>query len=190
MHSFVVKHDDHSAVINGLLDLWSVVTICIKCALTKPVCFVQRRFSSKNKVVLHNHRNRPTWLECSIVSEFFSWRNNRWDNFCIGSFSHNFYQLLGFFFCNGATLVFVRFMSWYALVLMLSCGSPALLFDVTASFLQMFCGGRVVKVKLASHLHSPCCCCHDFWWCFLGFNFSFGFCCGCRVAKQLFSVIW
>lgn len=50
----------------GLLGLWSVVTVCIKCALTKSVCFVQRRFSSTNKVVLHNHWNRPTWLECSI----------------------------------------------------------------------------------------------------------------------------
>lgn len=66
-----------------------------------------------------------------------------------------------FFVCDGATLVFVRFMSWCALVLMLGCGSPALLFDVTASYL-MFCGGRVVKVKLASRLHPPCCCCYDF----------------------------
>lgn len=67
-----------------------------------------------------------------------------------------------FSFCDGATLVFVRFMSWYALVVMLGCGSPPLLFDVTASYLQMFCGGRVVKVKLASHLHHPCCCCQYF----------------------------
>lgn len=155
----------------GLLGLWSVVTICIKCALIECVCFVQRRFLSKNKVVLRNRRNRPTWLECSIfLATFLRFScGERWDGFCIDSFSHKLATVgLFFFFCDGATLVFVCFMSWYTLVLMLGCGSPALLFGVTASHLQMFCGGRVVKVKLASHPHPPCCCCRDFRRCFLG----------------------
>lgn len=138
-----------------------------------------------------------TWMQHPPGKVFacFWCRNNREEiDFCIESFSHNFYRLFFsffFFFCDGATRVFVRFTSWYALVLhSLGCSSPALLFNVTASHLHMFCGGRVVKSKLASHLDPPCRCSHDFWRCFSGFDSSFGVCFGCRVAKQPLSVNW
>lgn len=124
---------------------------------------------------------------------FFSCRNDRGDGFCIDSFSHNLYRLLisffSFLFCDGATRVFVRFMSWYALVLhTLGSGSPAVLFDVAASLLQMFCGGRVVKLKLRICTHRVVAVMTSDG-VFSGFIPVLFSCFECRVAKQPLSVI-
>lgn len=119
----------------GLLGLWSVVAICIKCALIECVCFVQRRFSSKNKVVLHNRWNRPTWLECSIfLATYLSFScGERWDGFCIDSFSQKLATVGLFFFLRWC---YTRVCPLYVLVR--TCSHARLWFASSAVWCHRF----------------------------------------------------
>lgn len=177
------------------LGLWSVVTLwqslCILCQKAFQVQI--KSCYTTTETDLKDGSSLMTWMQhlSGDLFGFFSCRNSG-RGFCMIHLVITLTDCWFFFFsCDGATRVFVRFTSWYALVLhTLGRGWPAPLFDVTASHSQMFCGGHVVKLL---RLHPPCCCCLDFWRCcffFFSFYSSFGLCFGCRVAKQLLSVIW